>query len=390
MKPELIAFSEYKLGGVQNFYFNLLQYDSKNLFDKKWIFTRSTKDTDALPPQPFNICDEKVIYYAPERGAWRNGLKIVKLISAKEGLILANHPIELSTLHFFPRLQKTIFLLCHDVAYLKWAVEYSFLIDAFIAHNVQIYEDLKQLLPDRSQDIYFLPFGIHLSHVQRKQNWDRPLKIAFVARMHKLKGVFDIPKIDEALQKIGLDVEWTIIGDGPEKERFTQLVKGRKNFKIHTPLDSVALFEITSHCDIFLLPSSLDGTPVALLEAMSVGLVPIVYEFSTGIKKVVTDEVGYVVPLGAIQAVVNILMDLNKNRAKLESLSEQCVICAQDKYNVVDRSKDYFELFANYVQLKKQFSYPLAPKNRLDHVLIPFFVANMIRRLLKILKPSQS
>ena len=70
----------------------------------------------------------------------------------------------------------------------------------------------------------------------------------------------------------------------------------RNNFLFDTPTNTDGVLKHASNNDIFILPSRLDGLPVALLESMSVGLVPIISEFNPGIKKVVTEKEGYVVP----------------------------------------------------------------------------------------------
>lgn len=384
MKPELIIFSEYKLGGVQTFYYNLLSNDSTQLFDKKWIFTRSTKDKDALLPRSFDLCDEEIIFYNPSHGSWRNALSIKKSISNREGLILTNHSVELNALHYFPNPNKTVILFCHDIVYLQWAKEYSFLVDAFIAHNLDVFIALKNTFPDRIEDLYFIPFGINLSPMKRHKNLKSPLSIAFVARMNKLKGIFDLVKIDDKLKQKNIEVNWLVVGNGPDKDRFLTQIAHRENFTIHHPSDTKGVFDLIQHCDIFLLPSSLDGTPVALLEAMSTGLVPILYEFSPSIRSVVTPDTGFVVPIGAIDSVVEIVASLDVNRSELERLSDNAYHHAHEKYDAKDRSKDYYNLFADFKKLKRKQPFKKPYKNRLDQPWIPFVVAQFIRRLLSI------
>jgi len=381
VKPELIAFSQYKLGGVQSFYHNLLENDPYNFFDKKWILTRSIDDKDALPPAPFNCCNELIINYNLSIGAWRVAYQIQKYISNREGIVLVNHPIELLVLHYYFRSKKLVIFICHDTVYLNWAQEYAFLIGAFIVHNVYFFEELKKMFPERQNDIYFLPFGIPLSHVKRKVNFFKKLNIAFVARMHQSKGIYDLPKIDDLLKKKGIEVCWTIVGDGPEKLTFSSLVTERKNFSLYTPPDTKTLFELIQHSDIFLLPSSLDGTPVALLEAMSVGLVPIIYEFNPGIKNIVTENIGYITEVGDIETVAKIIESLNFDRRHLEQLSESCLKKANKDYNVKDRVKDYYDLFLKYDELKKNVSVTRPTVNRLDHPFIPLRLANYLRAI---------
>lgn len=201
--------------------------------------------------------------------------------------------------------------------------------------------------------------------------------------MHKLKGIYDIPRIDDLLKEKGIDICWTIIGDGPEKLPFSRMVADRKNFLIHTPPDTKSVFELIQHCDLFLLPSSLDGTPVALLEAMSVGLVPIVYEFNPGIKNIVTEEIGYIIQIGDIEKAAKIIEMLHFSRENLEQLSNSALKRVTEKYDIKDRAKEYYNLFINYKNLKKDFKIEKPSRNRLDHPLIPVRLATYLRNIRK-------
>lgn len=354
MKPELIAFSQYKIGGAQSFCYYLLKNDPLNFFEKKWILTRDVNDDKSvLPPAPFNCCNEVVVPYNSSKGSWRVAYQIQKHISNKKGVILANGPLELGALHFYYKDNKTVFFLCHDELYIDWAKKYSFLIDVFIAHNYHFYEELKRLLPERKKDVYFLPFGIELSKVHRKKNHDKNLSIAFIGRLHKLKGLYDIPLIDDLLRAKGIIINWTIIGDGPEKLRFQNIISKKKNFQLYTPANTEGVFELIQNSDLFLLPSSLDGTPVSMLEAMSCGLVPIVYEFNPGIKKIITQDIGYITKIGDLERVVDIIEFLDNDRNKLEELSTNALQKIQSNYDILKRNQDYYNLFHKYAQLKK-------------------------------------
>ena len=64
------------------------------------------------------------------------------------------------------------------------------------------------------------------------------------------------------------------------------------NFRFAKPETNNEVLEALKQCDLFILPSRKDGLPVALLEAMSVGCVPLVSAFSEGIREVVTPGIG--------------------------------------------------------------------------------------------------
>ena len=77
-KPGLIVFSQYKMGGVQNYYYNLLSHWPLQDFTTQWIFFKNDKDNDPKLPQPFNITNEIILDTADEPAAF---LQLAKKIS---------------------------------------------------------------------------------------------------------------------------------------------------------------------------------------------------------------------------------------------------------------------------------------------------------------------
>ena len=137
---------------------------------------------------------------------------------------MTNTFTELATLHIYRKRKKTVFFVCHDVDYLKTASQFEFLIDVFITHNDFFYHELIKLFPSRKSDIYYLPYGVKITSLKRSPNYHLLLNIVFIARLQKEKGIYDLPVIDEALKQKGMEVKWTIIGGGPEKDHLMESV----------------------------------------------------------------------------------------------------------------------------------------------------------------------
>lgn len=357
-QPELIAFSQHALGGVQSFYYNLLSNDSEGFFKKSWLLLEGKGHPGTLPPAPYNI-NERIIKYDPADGAVHNSTIIEAYIANTPGVILANHKPELDALLQHPKSNKVVFYLVHDVLYLALAREYINVIDVLVTHNYELYEELLKLFPFLSHVIFFLPYGINLAKETRKPNLTNVLKIAFVGRLCYEKGIYDLIKIDELLKKQNVKVEWIIIGDGPEKENFRADTKRKKNF-VHKTLDTTEqIFAELKACDIYILPSVLDGTPVAMLESMSVGLVPLIYRFNNGIKKVVTEGIGYVVEVKDVEQMASIIKKLDSDRGLLQTQSANALNSARKNFDVADRANDYYNLFKRFAEFKREKSYQL-------------------------------
>ncbi len=378
LKGDIIFFSQYKLGGVQNYYRTLIENDPEDSFKKRWILTQNTNDTAALPPSPFNFVGEVIFKYSEQNKSTYQRLR--KLISSGPGIIMTNFHLELNMLTH-DTSKKTIVHVCHDDFFLDIAHGYAHVIDVFVAHNYTYFEKLQELLPARKADIYYLPYGITPSPYQRKANFAGSLKIIFLARYDKKKGIYDLFKIDDILKEKGVRVLWTLVGDGPEKESVKKMAEERENFTLKTLNYTDAVFKEASENDIFILPSYLDGLPVALLETMSTGLVPVISAFNEGINRVVNENAGYIVPVGDNYAFAEKILYLNANREELDFKGR----CARElilkDYNVVDRAKDYYNLFNRYKALRRGswYKFRLHIKNSMF-----YFVKHMTGKYLRI------
>ena len=350
LKGQIVFFSQNKLGGVQNYYRALIENDPIGSFNKTWILTRNMHDDAALPPSPYNITKELVFEYTEQNRSTYQRLE--KLIPQGSGLVMTNFHLELEMLSQYA-LQKTIVHVCHDDFFLDIAVSYAYIIDAFVAHNYTYFEKLQELLPARKQDIYYLPYGITPSPYLRNTVKGGELKIIFLARYDKKKGIYDLFKIDDLLKEKGVRVSWTLVGDGPEKEAVKEMASKRENFTLKTLKDTDAVFREASEHDIFILPSYLDGLPVALLETMSAGLVPVISAFNTGISRVVKEDYGYIIPVGDNAIFSEKILYLNNNRELLERMGENARKFVLQEYNIVDKAREYYNFFGRYKQLKK-------------------------------------
>lgn len=115
------------------------------------------------------------------------------------------------------------------------------------------------------------------------------LVIGYVGRLSAEKGLKDLIEAGALLKQKDSGIRVLIIGDGPEREELKRLTisRGLENEVIFTGF----LHDIEEWLpvlDVFVLPSHTEGTPMALLEAMSMGL-PIVATAVGGIPNIIQD-----------------------------------------------------------------------------------------------------
>ncbi|ORM53622.1 colanic acid biosynthesis glycosyltransferase WcaL [Pantoea conspicua] len=156
---------------------------------------------------------------------------------------------------------------------------------------------------------------------QPRQAFHSPLRIVSVARLTEKKGLDVAVKASAILKQRGGQFQYTIIGNGDQDEMMRDFIarEGMEDcvsmpgFK---PQDEIR--RALSEADIFLLPSKtaadgdMEGIPVALMEAMAVGL-PVVSTFHSGIPELIENNVsGWLVEEDDPEALAGTLLKLSQ------------------------------------------------------------------------------
>ena len=240
-------------------------------------------------------------------------------------------------------------------------------------------------LPHRVADIHFLPYGLPTPS-RRRMPAPGPLRLLFAGRFeHGQKGVLDLPLIDRALAARGVDVSWTMIGAGPDEQKLRDAWQSSRVSFLGVKTTAEVL-EIASHHDVFVLPTRYEGVPVALLEAMSVGLAPVVSHIESGVTEILTEgRTGLMPPMGDIAAFADAIAALDADRGTLESISTAASQYVASEHDLRKRTDAYQALFARYRDLKR----PRSPEatlpygSRLDRPWIPNAAVRTVRTVIR-------
>src|SRR5207245_9797744 len=82
-------------------------------------------------------------------------------------------------------------------------------------------------------------------------------------------------EINKGLIKKGVEVNWTIIGKGPLKKDLQEQWKSEMRVVFYEPDTTDEVYKILSSQDIFVFPTSFEGTPVSILDCLANGVVNI-------------------------------------------------------------------------------------------------------------------
>ena len=376
-------FIDDKLGGVSSLNLNLIKQAPPDVLQKVISIVELT-DSFSKAKIKYPFCNQIEFINDFKQNAYNVIKKLRSLIPNQEGALILNYGTEMAMLDHYEVLQTT-FQLVHDEYNLRLSKEYGHIVDVFICHTAFIQSQLMLLYPNRKNDIFFLSHGVEVPQFCRKKVSDvAPLRLLFLGRLTKSKGIFDLPVIAAILREKGIRVTWTCIGSGPDESDFKTSWHYLDLVEFISPKTNEEVLNIASQHDVFILPTKFEGTPVALLETMSVGLVPVITSLKGGIQEIVQAEIGFALPMDDNMSFANAILELHFDRKKLNRMSENCREKVISEFNVIDTSKKYFNLFVDFKLLKKEKKRKkLKIGSRLDHPLIPNFITATLRLIIK-------
>lgn len=383
----VIYFVDNKQGGITSLNYNLV---SNNPFpdEEQWVIHIDHKETLFARANRAYPADKELFFnYPGKENTYRTIRQLRQLLPSEAGALVLNDALEMQMLDHY-EVPQTIYQLVHDEYNLTLARQYGHIVDVFIAHSRFFYEALKEALPERQADIHYLPHGVSIPAVSRTPvGISEPLRLLFLGRMNKTKGIFDLPLINDQLRANKVPFSWTCIGSGPDLETLKAQWNPADPVTFCSPATNEEVIAICAKQDVFVLPTRFEGSPVSLLETMSVGLVPVITDLPGGIQEIVGNDIGYRLPMKDSVAFAAAIQALHEDRNKLRELSINCREKVTAEFNVVDTAARYHALFNQYRMLyrtKQQKRLKIGA--RLDQPWMP----SALTRLLRTLKRSKN
>ena len=379
-KPEIIFSFPAIMGGVASFNFNIINNSTLlNNFYSKVILMHEVLDKRPLFTEQFNTDEQIIFEYSDKENQYHLQKRLNQLLGNTTGAIVTDNGLTMEAARRFHN-PKTVFSLLHDYYYVNQQIKLGDLADAAIAHSSffsdAVYAACPQLFANK---VFYIPYGVkQLSQLPQKN--EGTLNLVFLGRLEKEKGVHKLYEIDEALQILGIKVNWTIIGKGNFKQKLLKQWEGNE-VSFYEPNTTAEVYELLQKQDIFIFPTIFEGTPVAILECLSAGVVTITHDLPGGIRDIVKDDIGYRCNVDSVKEFVDKIALLNDNRVLLKKMQQNCFKLAQQSYNVKVNAYKYFELFLNYAKLKRKDSAPARKLVKLDLSLFSNNITKIMRNI---------
>jgi glycosyltransferase involved in cell wall biosynthesis len=190
------------LGGITSLVQNLIIYKGDRALPQELFLLdiRGENKTPAiLDPGLGSIA--KPFYIDPIDNWYHTYGKLAKALSKKQGVLVSNDQYDLVMLQAF-NIPRKVVQLVHDPYNVELTYKFHDCIDSFVTHSRHIYDLLMQNIPARAGDIFHLPYGIPLSApFQKIYNQHEPVKLLFLGRHDKEKGVYDLFEINRVLKQ---------------------------------------------------------------------------------------------------------------------------------------------------------------------------------------------
>lgn len=199
-------------------------------------------------------------------------------------------------------------------------------------------------------DISILPNAISTDRSVTLRRTSGEKSVLFFGRIHESKGLHEIIEACKILKKENIEFRFNCYGTGPEKNFFIKEMTKilGESFHYGGIVSGSEKWQVLGESDIFLLPSRYgEGLPLAMLEAMAAGCIPVVADVAS-VQAVIDDRInGFMVEPYNTGQVVEKLKYLLSGPADWQNLRDNARRTVKEKFSINDYVKNLEKLYEN-------------------------------------------
>ncbi len=177
---------------------------------------------------------------------------------------------------------------------------------------------------------------------------DAPL-VVFVGRLGPEKKT---PSLVGAMRHVIAerpDAKLVLLGDGPVRGELEELIRSaglEQNVLLAGRVPVEGVLKWLQAGDIFTLVSELEGLPCSLIEAMAVGLAPVVSEIPAHTQLIEEEQNGLLTQVGSEESIARALLRLIKDPGLRERIGVSARKMAVERFSTPIVADSYEQLFA--------------------------------------------
>ena len=174
-----------------------------------------------------------------------------------------------------------------------------------------------------SKKVHVIPNAVEIPDIKTlDKDYSVPFNLLYLGRIDRKKGLHIIADSLHELAQRGISFKFHLCGVGPDKDWFMSLLSEHAALSV---IDQGLVFgdkkkEILKLAHLFLLPSSFEGLPMALLESMGYGVLPLVSPVGSMPDVVADGENGFLIR--SAESIVSAILLLDQDRKNLEMMAQ--------------------------------------------------------------------
>jgi glycosyltransferase involved in cell wall biosynthesis len=233
--------------------------------------------------------------------------------------------------------------------YYELLTYYEPIISKFVGVSEAICQRLRCLFPSRLGDIYKLMYPVPVRDDNRRPDHKKPLTITYAGRMERRqKRILDlIALVDLLSSKKGI-FYFKIAGDGPQLAHLTEHFQKKEYSNVSIEFLGLVAHErmtdLWASSDISILFSEFEGMSISMLESMGQGCVPIVTDVSGSKEKIRHGRTGFIVAVGDVGTMAQIITDLDADKARVAQISNACISSVREQHQFDAYDQQFLEI----------------------------------------------
>lgn len=335
----LIAVSSLTQGsGLSRYVFSLCD----QLADGNEVFvvtTHNSQDVSYEEKELSDISDQIKLLSLGNYSTHKKYLKAIRLVwSIKPDIIINNYnAVYQFILPFIPKRVKFVHILHADTNdFYRIASINAGRVNGWIAPSNAIAEHFNNFTANRYKDrVTIIPHGVEEAEYTGRHN--DCLELVFAGVIYEHKGIKILPQIIKGLILNGVNLHFTVIGEGI----LSDWLKEQFSEEIHAGIVNITgvvahkeVYKLMSRADIFLYPTHLDSFGLVIAEAMMNGAVPVVTLLPDITDKLIPDEqYGFLIPQDDVYQFVSTISNLYASKKQRELLSVNAHLRALECYS---------------------------------------------------------